>query len=355
MKRILLVLSLLVSMCSFNFAQVSDTAQSEVVDSMHFKYFGIRYAFEENKKSLYVDKNYNDETPTQVNIMRQIKIDGKFYPVKRIGPCAFYGCRNITCVTIPDNIEIIDSSAFRWCVNLSNVGISSSVKRIGPDCFRNCTNLRNFYMPTGLQIISPGAFRASGLMTMLLPEGLKEVGDYAFEGCKALSAVQFPKSLRTIGKEAFANCWALTSVSLYDQVRNVGVGAFLSCRSLKTVVFTKLVDTNVKTIVAADAFAECKSLATVLCNTGRVGKVKDVLFHENSFRDSKINPEDVIYGGKPIVDPSATKRKKGDPEFEEEDTSITANNAERLRTSEAVKRARKNIGVRKNNRKKKGR
>ena len=355
MKHVLLMLFLLALVFKVNFAQVSDTAHTEVVDSMHFKYYGIRYAFEENKKSVYVDKNYNDETPSQVNIMRQVKIDGKFYPVKRIGPCAFYACRNITCVTIPDNIEIIDSSAFRWCVNLSNVGISSSVKRIGPDCFRNCTNLRNFYMPNNLQIISNGAFRASGLMTIFLPEGLKEVGEYAFEGCKSLTAVQFPKSLRAIGKEAFANCWALTSVSLYDQIRNVGVGAFLSCRSLKTVVFTKLVGTNVKTIVAADAFAECKALATVLCNTGRVGKVKDVVFHENSFRDSKINLENVVYGGKPIVDPSATKRKKGDPEFEEENTSINADNAERLRTSATVKRARKKIGVRKNDKKKKGR
>ena len=353
MKRILLILLLLAFAPFVNFAQNADEAEAEVVDSMHFKYFGIRYAFEENKKSLYVDINYNEETPTQVNIMRQIKINGKFYPVKRIGPRAFYGCRNITCVTIPDNVEFIDSSAFRWCVNLSNIGISSNVKKIGPDCFRNCTNLRNFHVPNNLQVISSGAFRASGLMTLVLPEGLKDIGAYAFEGCKALSAVQFPKSLRSIGKEAFANCWALTMVSLYDQMRSVGEGAFMSCRSLSKVVFTKVMESNIKTIVAADAFAECKSLTDVVCNTGRTGKVKDVLFHENAFRDSKFNYENVLYGGKPVYDPNAAKRKKGEPEFEEEEINVDEDAATRLRTSETVKRARKNIGVRKNTKKKK--
>ena len=72
MKRILLILFLLALVPVVNFAQDADENEAEAVDSMHFKYFGIRYAFEENKKSLYVDVNYNEETPTQVNIMRQI-------------------------------------------------------------------------------------------------------------------------------------------------------------------------------------------------------------------------------------------------------------------------------------------
>lgn len=353
MKRfaVILILMMLVVPVANVFAQ--DEQEAEVVDSMHFKYCGIRYAFEENKKSLYVDVNYNEETATQINIMRQIKIGGKFYPVKRIGPRAFYGCRTITCVTIPDNVEFIDSSAFRWCVNLSNIGISSNVKRIGPDCFRNCSNLRNFHFPDNLTIVSSGAFRASGLMDIVLPEGLQEIGAYAFEGCKALATVRFPKSLKVIGKEAFANCWALKTVSLYDNVRRVEQGAFLSCRSLKTVVFTKVLDSRIKTLIGAEVFSECKSLTTVLCNTGRTGKVKDVLFQEESFKDCKITLENVIYGGKPVSDPNMAKRKKGESEFEEEEVVVDADNAERLRTSETVKRARKDVGVRKNPKKKK--
>lgn len=355
MKRIFLILFLLLSVTFVVFAQVSDTIEAEAVDSMHFKYYGIRYAFEEDKKSLYVDVNYNEETPTQINIMRQIKINGKFYPVKRIGPRAFYGCRNITCVTIPDNVEFIDSSAFRWCVNLSNLGISSKVKWIGPDCFRNCTNLRNFHVPNGLQSISAGAFRASGLMSIVFPEGLKDIGEYAFEGCKALTSARLPKTLRTIGREAFANCWALKKIFILDQVRNVGEGAFKSCRSLETVVFEKVVDSRIKTIVSANAFAECKSLSNVVCNTGRTGKVKDVLFHETAFRDSKINIDDVMYGGNPDVDPNAPKRKKGDPEFENDEVNMSEDNAERLRTSKTVERGRKDVGVQKNPKAKKKR
>ena len=114
MKRFLLILSLSL-LCAFeSIAQMSGGV--EFVDSLHihFIYRGIRYAFEDGQKSLYVDVNYNEETPTKIDIAGKIKIDGKDYPVKRIGSKAFYGCRNITCVTIPNEVEIIDSSAFRW-------------------------------------------------------------------------------------------------------------------------------------------------------------------------------------------------------------------------------------------------
>ena len=353
MRRFALILVFLMFVAPAAKLFAQEEQEAEVVDSMHFKYCGIRYAFEENKKSLYVDINYNEETSTQINIMRQIKINGKFYPVKRIGPRAFYGCRTITCVTIPDNVEFIDSSAFRWCVNLSNIGISSNVKRIGPDCFRNCTNLRNFHFPNNLAVVSPGAFRASGLMEVILPEGVQEIGAYAFEGCKALATVHFPKSLKVVGKESFANCWALKNIYLYDNVRRVEQGAFMSCKNLKTVVFTKVVDSRIKTLIGAEVFSECKSLTTVICNTSRTGKVKDVLFQEESFKDCKFTLENVIFGGKPVVDPNVSKRKKGESEFEEEEVVVDADNAERLRTSETVKRARKNIGVRKNTKKKK--
>ncbi len=335
------------------FAQDEQQDVAEVIDSTHFKYCGIRYAFEESGKSLYVDINYNEETPTQVNIMRQIKINGTNYPVKRIGPRAFYGCRNITCVTIPDNVEIIDSSAFRWCVNLSNIGISSNVKRIGPDCFRNCTNLRNFHFPNNLKVVSSGAFRGSGIMNAVLPEGLVEIGAYAFEGCKALEAVKFPQSLKKIDKEAFANCWSIKVVSLYDKVRSVEKGAFMSCRSLKTVVITKAIDTNIKTVIGAEVFAECKALTTVLCNTSRTKNTKDVIFNEEAFKDCTFTADKVIYGGNPVHDPYMAKRKKGESEFEEETYNASGDKIEEMKEGRNHKNAKKEVGVKVNDKKKK--
>ncbi|MCF0206451.1 MAG: hypothetical protein HUK15_03385, partial [Bacteroidales bacterium] len=83
------------------------------------------------------------------------------------------------------------------------------------------------------------------------------------------------------------------------------------------------------------------------------GKVKDVVFHENALHDSKTNLEGVVYGGNPVNDPNATKHKKGEAEFDDEVVIKNKDNAERLRTSETVERARKNIGVRKNDKQRK--
>lgn len=324
-----------------------------IIDSLHVRFNGVRYAFEEDLKSLYVDVNYNDETPTKIDIVNKIQIEGKVYPVKRVGARAFYGCRNITSVMIPSGIEFIDSSAFRWCVNLSNLSISSDIKRIGPDCFRNCSNLRNFHFPSKVQVISNGCFRASGLMSAVIPEGVVEIGSYAFEGCKSLAGVRLPNSLKKIGKEAFANCWALKNIFIHDQVRSVGEGAFMACRSLEGAIFVKVMDSRIKTIVAANAFAECKALKDVICRTGRVGNVKDVIFHEDSFAGCNFVVDNIKYETPEGVNPNASKRKKGDSEFDEDEATVDVDNAERLRTSKTVERARKDIGVRKNAKKKK--
>lgn len=326
-------------------------AQSvEATDSSHFKYCGIRYAFNDDGKTLRVDRNYDAEIGGQVNIMRQIPINGKAYPVTKIGPMAFYGCRNLTCVTIPDNVTEIDSCAFRWCVNLSNVGISSRVKIIQDDCFRNCTNLRNFHFPNSLVVIHKGAFKGSGLMSAILPDGLLDIGESAFEDCRALDTVSFPKTVRKIGKYAFKNCWKIRTVSLYDKVRSVEEGAFYACKNLKTVIFTKVYDSSIKTMVGKETFGKCPVLQRVFCNTSRTGKVKDVVFHEETFSGcAKFNEDKVEYGGDPAADTASEKRKKkkGESEFEDEDFVMDQDNIERLRTSKTVEGAREQIGVRK--------
>ena len=55
--------------------------------------------------------------------------------ITSIGACAFYGCRNLTSITIPNSVTSIGSEAFYGCTGLISVTIPSSVTSIGESAF----------------------------------------------------------------------------------------------------------------------------------------------------------------------------------------------------------------------------
>ena len=55
--------------------------------------------------------------------------------ITSIGACAFYGCRNLTSITIPNSVTSIGIRAFYGCTGLISVTIPSSVTSIGESAF----------------------------------------------------------------------------------------------------------------------------------------------------------------------------------------------------------------------------
>ena len=85
----------------------------------------------------FVDKNYSGE----VVIPSSITSKGKEYTVTSIGRNAFYGCKGLTSVTIPNSVTSIGSYAFRGCSGLTSVTIPNSVTSIGGFAFNKCIPL----------------------------------------------------------------------------------------------------------------------------------------------------------------------------------------------------------------------
>ncbi len=61
------------------------------------------------------------------------------------------------------------------------------------------------------------------------PAGLTEIGEEAFEGNTALTALQLPESITTVGSRAFAGCSGLNAADIPDSVTRIGDGAFDDC------------------------------------------------------------------------------------------------------------------------------
>ena len=64
--------------------------------------------------------------------------------VTNIGSAAFFGCSNITSVSIPKSVKSIGEWAFFECV-LTSVTIPNSVTTIGESAFQDCKKTHLYY------------------------------------------------------------------------------------------------------------------------------------------------------------------------------------------------------------------
>ena len=77
--------------------------------------------------------------------------------------------------------------------------------------------------------IGESAFMESEFQTISLPDSLKRIDEYAFEGCRNLCNVNLPSGLKVIESEAFGSCSKLRSITLPDGLTEIGDGAFIRC------------------------------------------------------------------------------------------------------------------------------
>ena len=112
----------------------------------------------------------------------------------------------------------------------------------------------------GLPVTSIGnsAFSGASLTSVTIPDGVTNIGDYAFGGCWRLASVTIGNSVTSIGDYAFDHCLSLTGVTIGGNVTSIGQSAFGGCLSLASVTIPGSV-----TRIGAEAFASCNSLSAV--------------------------------------------------------------------------------------------
>ena len=137
--------------------------------------------------------------------------------VTRIGQNAFSYCQPLTSVTIPSSVTSIGLSAFEDCnqlavVNISDIGAWCSIEfnvQYDSDSFTDHTNnplyiAGNLYM-NGKEIID-----------MVIPEGVKGIGDWTFVNLKnQLESVTIPSTVTSIGASSFKELITLMTVRSY--------------------------------------------------------------------------------------------------------------------------------------------
>ncbi len=146
--------------------------------------------------------------------------------IERIGEHAFFGCSALEEAVLPEGVVEIGNHAFEFCRSLKRVCLPQSLKKIGHGAFWGCLSLAETriadlgawcgvtFEGTDANPLSCGAgiYAADGgRVEAAIPNGVSEIGAYAFAGSK-LEEVTIPKSVKRIAPNAFENCASLTHI-----------------------------------------------------------------------------------------------------------------------------------------------
>ena len=115
----------------------------------------------------------------------------------------------------------IDESELNELVNTNSNGVMIYTEKTG------C-------VPDGVKLFSPMVIHKNTVDTVTIKEGVKNVGDFAFNGCSLVSGLAFPESMTDIGRYSFNKCTGLTSVFL-NNVETVGDYAYNECANVSDI------------------------------------------------------------------------------------------------------------------------
>jgi hypothetical protein len=167
-------------------------------------------------------------------------------PVKAVRFGALSRCDAVESVTFPDNVEEIGVRVLSECPNLKRIYLGAGVRLIDLHAFSECDieeivispenphlvcrdgcvidtatktlilGIRGAVIPGdgSVERIGYSAFSGRrGISSLIIPEGIKEICSFAFEGCD-VERIALPKSIEKLGTSTRRDCKYLKSFDL---------------------------------------------------------------------------------------------------------------------------------------------
>ena len=218
-----------------------------------------RYVVKDGHAVIERKRKYCDRPAISVTTSGALEIPAKIggYRVVGVGRDAFYGCRKLTSVTIPESVRYLDWESFKNCRALRKVIVRGDLRWMG-DAFGGCGELKEF-------VVDPENKYLQSVDGMLL----NKAGTRLLVGSG--EDVKIPEGVSCIDSFAFARRDDLKSVAIPNSVTNIGLFAFYKCKNLAAVAIPKsltevsgcpFLDANIRTVYVAKGDVErVKSMA----------------------------------------------------------------------------------------------
>ncbi len=242
---------------------------------------GLAYKYDDQKKEAILNGRASVKDK-QIIIPPEVQYNGQTYRVTSIGRSAFFRCKDLISVVLPDSVKRIEENAFEGCKGLKTITIPNSIVAIGKRAFYGCDNLAAITLPKGLKTIEESvfsccgslttiviptnvtsigkfAFSCCGLTDLTIPHGVRNIEENAFSSCERLASVILPSSIESIEPHAFSWCGNLSYIDIPYGVKNIGEYAFWGCVKLSSLDIPNSVD-----VISTSAFAQCVGLQELL-------------------------------------------------------------------------------------------
>lgn len=148
---------------------------------------GIKYSLDEQTMTAAVIAKRNGYEG-DIIIPETVVSNRASYLVTSIGKNAFFDCKSLTSITLPDSIKSIVFGAFMSCESLSKITLPNSIKSIEGYAFYRCESLTE----------------------ITIPNSVKSLGYEVFENCISLEAITYNgtrEKWKIIKKDILADNW----------------------------------------------------------------------------------------------------------------------------------------------------
>ena len=249
-KLIALTLALMASVSSFAYNFGSGGLFFNIIDYDN-------YLAEVTYQKERSEENYDNLTHV---IIPDTVLRGRVkYAVVGVGNMAFYKCKTLESIVIPDHIKSIGTNAFSECSALTSVQLPRTITFLNTSLFSNCTSLCSFTIPDNITSIYGSAFEScSSLSEVNIPSSVTSIGKYAFRYCNSLKSITIPNSVKSIDRGAFFKCKGLTDIKLPDSLSTISQEMFYECTALESITIPAGV-----THIGHNAFYWCSKLKTM--------------------------------------------------------------------------------------------
>ncbi|MDY3618188.1 leucine-rich repeat domain-containing protein [Agathobaculum sp.] len=178
--------------------------------------------------------------------------------VTAIGKEAFYGCTDLTQVSIPASVRTVGAKAFYDCWNLRDVTVADGVEAIEEKAFYGCRKMESLSLPDSVRTLGDGALAGSGLTEFTVPAGVTVLPNELFLSCKKLERAEFPDTVQAMGISVFSGCEALRDVRLPEGLAELPAYTFSDCKALTDISLPDSI-----TRIGNSAFHSCSTLAGI--------------------------------------------------------------------------------------------
>lgn len=156
--------------------------------------------------------------------------------------------------------EIASHAYGGW--NAKSAYLPANIRKIGEYAFNSCRLVGAINLSDSVKEIGHSCFEyMTNLRYLKLSPNIKEIPSKAFAQCVNLKTLNIPEGCESIGFDAFACCDMLKEVSLPSTLKRIDRGVFWRCTSLKEINIPSSVES-----LGEYVFFDCDSLQNVYCH-----------------------------------------------------------------------------------------